>query len=91
MDEERVTLIREALEGGGPDASEEDYEALKERVLQLKLSPEATMARADELGSSGSAMDRAIFREWMRVQAAAEQGHRFESAPATQALRKEGE
>ena len=83
---ERIELIKEALGTGGPDAPEDAYEAVKAKVLEAKLSPEETLAMAEQMAEQGSAMDRAIFREWMRVQAAAEQAHRFKSAPAIQAV-----
>ena len=82
IDDARMALIREAIAGGGEDATPEAYEALQTRVLEAKFSSEETLAAADALAADGTAMDRAIFREWMRVQAAAEQGQRFGVAPA---------
>lgn len=85
-DTTRMELIREALEKGGPAATEKQYEAVRAKVLKRKFSPQETLARADELAASNNALERAIFREWMRIQAAAEQGHRFENAPRTEKI-----
>ena len=82
MDRQRDQLIRECLEKGGADADEAAYGRLRKRVLALALTPAETVAKAEEVAAAGIAMDRAAFREWMRIQAAAEQGERFGLPPA---------
>lgn len=91
MDKARMKLIDEAraLHGNTDSAA---HAALRRKVMDKALAPDAVMAKSQELGAATAAAadtvakarveaDRAAFRAWMRVQAAAEQDEMFEALP----------
>ena len=87
----RVALTQEALDKGGPGATPEAWGAVRAKVLENALLPAQTLALADKLAKNGTAQQRAEFRAWLRVQAAAEQGQVFMAPPAIGVISKAGE
>ena len=81
MDRKRHAVMRAALSLGGPGASPETYEEHRLKVLELAFTPEETLAEAERQAESGTPATRKSWRKWMRVQAQAEQGQRFEPPP----------
>lgn len=97
MTEQQMALIQEAGRlHDNPDPAK--HAAVRKRVLAVKLSPEQTLAKAEELGKAAedapdevakadAARERVLFRAWMRIQAAAEQEEMFRPTPRQQSVK----
>ena len=100
MDEARMALVVEA-EGLHDEPDISKHLELAARVLEQALTSEETLANADnhatatatakgEIAKAEARLDRAKFRAWMRVQAAAEQGQRFKPTPTARSVHTNG-